>query len=109
MWEMLRKSINGVINKVNVSNIHNVVVEIFNENLLRGRGLLAKSIMKAQSASQNFSHVFAALVAIINTKLPDIIKILIHRLILQFQRSYKRQNKIQCVSTLKFLAHLVNQ
>lgn len=51
MWEMLRKSINGVINKVNVSNIQNVVLEIFNENLLRGKGLLAKSILKAQSAS----------------------------------------------------------
>jgi pre-mRNA-splicing factor CWC22 len=51
MWEMLRKSINGVINKVNVSNIHNVAIEIFNENLLRGKGLLAKSILKAQAAS----------------------------------------------------------
>lgn len=47
MWEMLRKSINGVVNKVNVSNIHNVVIEIFNENLLRGKGLLAKSLIKA--------------------------------------------------------------
>jgi pre-mRNA-splicing factor CWC22 len=47
MWEMLRKSINGIINKVNVSNIHNVILELFNENLIRGRGLLAKSIIKA--------------------------------------------------------------
>lgn len=84
MWEMLRKSINGIINKVNVSNIHNVILELFNENLIRGRGLLAKSIMKAQAASQNFTHVFAALVAIINTKLPDVVKILIHRILLQF-------------------------
>lgn len=82
MWEMLRKSINGIINKVNVSNISNVIMELFNENLIRGRGLLAKSIMKAQSASQSFTHVFAALIAIINTKLPDVIKILIHRTLL---------------------------
>ena len=47
MWEMLRKSINGVINKVNVSNIQNVVLELFNENLLRGKGLITRSIMKA--------------------------------------------------------------
>mgnify|MGYP000748915887 CR=1 FL=1 len=33
MWEMLRKSINGIVNKVNVSNIHNVVLELFNENV----------------------------------------------------------------------------
>ena len=109
MWEMLRKSINGIVNKINVSNIHNVVLELFNENLIRGKGLLARSIMKAQTASTNFSHVFAALIAIINTKLPDVIKILIHRVILQFQRSFKRSNKITCVSSLKMIAHLVNQ
>jgi len=109
MWEMLRKSINGIINKVNVSNIHNVVLELFNENLLRGKGLLAKSIMKAQAASQSFTHIYAALVAIINTKLPAVMEILIHRVLLQFQRAYKRNNKIVCISSLKMIAHLVNQ
>jgi pre-mRNA-splicing factor CWC22 len=48
MWESLRKSLNGIVNKVNVSNISNIVMELFNENLMRGKGLLIKSIMKAQ-------------------------------------------------------------
>ena len=47
MWEMLRKSINGIINKVSVANISHIVLELFNENLLRGRGLLAKAVMKS--------------------------------------------------------------
>jgi pre-mRNA-splicing factor CWC22 len=47
MWEMLRKSINGIVNKVNVSNISNIVMELFNENLMRGRGLLVRAIIKA--------------------------------------------------------------
>lgn len=47
MWEMLRKSINGVVNKVNTANIQNIILELFNENLLRGKGLLARAIMKA--------------------------------------------------------------
>ena len=47
MWEVLRKSINGIVNKVNVSNISNIVMELFNENLMRGRGLLVRAIMKA--------------------------------------------------------------
>ena len=109
MWEMLRKSINGIINKVNVSNIQNVVLELFNENLLRGKGLLARSVMKAQAASQNFTHIYAALVAILNTKLPDVVRILLHRVLLQFQRAYKRNNKITCITSLKMIAHLVNQ
>ena len=36
-WEALKKSINGLINKVNAPNIKNVLPELFRENLLRGR------------------------------------------------------------------------
>lgn len=39
MWEMLRKSINGVINKVNVVNLQHIIIELLNENILRGKGL----------------------------------------------------------------------
>lgn len=81
MWETLRKSLNGIVNKVNVSNISNITMELFNENLMRGRGLLVKSIMKAQQASPTFTHVFAALIAALNTKLPDLGRLLIHRVI----------------------------
>jgi pre-mRNA-splicing factor CWC22 len=109
MWEMLRKSINGIINKVNTSNIQNVIYELFNENLLRGKGLLATAIIKSQMASPNFTHVYAALAAVINSKLPNVIKLLIDRYILQFQKSYKRNNKIVCMATTRMLAHLVNQ
>ena len=47
MWEQLRKSINGIVNKINVSNISEIIMELFNENLMRGKGLLARSVMKA--------------------------------------------------------------
>ncbi|XP_019860320.1 PREDICTED: pre-mRNA-splicing factor CWC22 homolog, partial [Amphimedon queenslandica] len=36
-WEALKKSINRLINKVNVSNIANIVKELVQENLVRGR------------------------------------------------------------------------
>lgn len=109
MWENLRKSINGLINKVNVSNIQNIILELFQENLIRGRGLLTKAIFKAQMASPNFTHVYAALIAVLNTKLPEVVKLLISRYIIQFQKAYKRNNKIVCVAAVRMLAHLVNQ
>jgi pre-mRNA-splicing factor CWC22 len=84
MWELLRKSINGIINKVNITNIQNVLIELFNENILRGRGLLARAIIKAQMASPNFTHVYAALISVINTKLPEIVNLVIRRVLLQF-------------------------
>ena len=109
MWEMLRKSINGIVNKVNVENISNIIMELFNENLIRGRGLLARAVMKAQMASPGFTHVYAALLAAVNTKLPEIVKLVIHRTIAQFQKAYKRNNKIVCKATTQMIAHLVNQ
>ncbi|EJD53001.1 MIF4G-domain-containing protein [Auricularia subglabra TFB-10046 SS5] len=108
-WDALRKSITGIVNRVNVANIKNVVPELFGENLIRGRGLFARSIMKAQAASLPFTPVFATLVAIINTKLPQVGELVLTRLISQFRRSFKRNDKIVCNATTMFIAHLVNQ
>ncbi|KAH8114221.1 MIF4G-domain-containing protein [Phellopilus nigrolimitatus] len=108
-WDALRKSITGIVNRVNISNIKDIVPELFSENLIRGRGLFSRSIMKAQSASLPFSPVFAALVAILNTKLPQVGELVLTRLVSQFRRAFKRNDKIVCHSTTTFLAHLVNQ
>ncbi|KAF8638231.1 hypothetical protein AX16_010534 [Volvariella volvacea WC 439] len=108
-WDALRKSLTGIVNRVNVTNIKQVVPELFSENLVRGRGLFARSIMKAQAASLPFTPVFAALVAIINTKLPQVGELVLTRLISQFRRAFKRNDKTVCVSSTTFIAHLVNQ
>ncbi|RWS26408.1 pre-mRNA-splicing factor CWC22-like protein, partial [Leptotrombidium deliense] len=108
-WEALKKSINGLINKVNVSNIAIIVRELFKENVIRGKGLLARSLIQAQSASPTFTHVYAALTAIINSKFPQIGELIIRRLILQFRRGYRRNDKPICLSATRFVAHLVNQ
>lgn len=93
-WDALRKSITGIVNRVNITNIKDVVPELFSENLIRGRGLFARSIMKAQAASLPFTSVFAALVAIVNTKLPQVGELLLARLVSQFRRAFKRNDKV---------------
>lgn len=108
-WEALKKSINGLINKVNVSNIKHIVPELFGENLVRGRGLFCRSIMKAQAASLPFTPIYAAMAAIVNTKLPQVGELLLHRLIMQFKKAYKRNDKAVCLSSTSFIAHLCNQ
>ena len=90
MWEMLRKSINGIINKVNIANIQNVIIELLNENILQGRGLVARAIIKGQMSSPGFTHVYAALLCVLNSKLPEIGLLVVKRVILQFQRAFKR-------------------
>jgi pre-mRNA-splicing factor CWC22 len=96
-WDALRKSLTGFVNRVNSVNIKQVVPELFGENLIRGRGLFARSIMKAQAASLPFTPVFAALVSIINTKLPQVGELVLTRLISQFRRSFKRNDKVRPV------------
>ncbi|CAK4028790.1 Pre-mRNA-splicing factor cwc22 [Lecanosticta acicola] len=108
-WEALKKSINGLINKVNVSNIKHIVPELFIENLVRGRGLFCRSIMKAQAASLPFTPIYAAMAAIVNTKLPQVGELLINRLIIQFRKAFKRNDKSVCHSSTTFIAHLINQ
>ncbi|KAI5680737.1 hypothetical protein M9H77_01964 [Catharanthus roseus] len=112
-WDALRKIINGlvnkVVNKVNATNIKNIIPELFAENLIRGRGLFCRSCMKSQMTSPAFTVVFAALVAVVNTKFPEVGELLLKRIILQLQRAYKRNDKPQLLAAVKFIAHLVNQ
>ena len=108
-WEALKKSINGLINKVNTANIKYIVPELFGENLVRGRGLFCRSIMKAQAASLPFTPIYAAMAAIVNTKLPQVGELLIKRLIMQFRKGFRRNDKAVCLSSTTFLAHLINQ
>ncbi|OXV09498.1 hypothetical protein Egran_02734 [Elaphomyces granulatus] len=108
-WEALKKSINGLINKVNVSNIKYIIPELFGENLIRGRGLFCRSIMKAQAASLPFTPIYAAMAAIVNSKLPQVGELLLSRLIVQFRKAFKRNDKAVCLSSTTFIAHLCNQ
>ena len=98
-WDALRKSINGLVNKVNATNIKNIIPELFGENLIRGRGLFCRSCMKSQMASPGFTDVFAALVAVVNTKFPEVGELLMRRIVLQFKRAYKRNDKVHIPST----------
>ena len=79
---------------MSISNISNIVVELFRENIIRGRGLFARSLMKAQHASPAFTNVYAALVAVVNTKMPENGELLLKRLVEQFKRAFRRNDKV---------------
>ena len=65
--------------------------------------------MKAQAASLPFTPIYAAMVAIVNTKLPNVGELLLKRLIVQFKKGFKRNDKAVCLSATTFIAHLCNQ
>lgn len=82
-----QKSINGIINKVNASNLAQLAPALFRENLVRGRGLLCRALVTAQAASPAFSDVYAAVVAVVNSKLPAVGELMVTRLAASFDRS----------------------
>jgi pre-mRNA-splicing factor CWC22 len=40
---------------------------------------------------------------------PQVGELILRRLVIQFRRGYKRNDKALCLSTTRFIAHLVNQ
>jgi pre-mRNA-splicing factor CWC22 len=108
-WDALKKSLNGIVNKVSQKNIAKIIPELFSENLMRGKGPLCQSLIKAQAAAVGFSNVYASLVAVINTKLPEIGELLSIRLISAWTKAYQRNQKSTLISTSIFIAHMVNQ
>lgn len=80
-----------------MANIGNIVSELFQENVVRGRGLLARSVIQAQAASPMFTHVYAALVSVINTKFPQTGELIAKRLVSQFRKGYRRNDKVKII------------
>lgn len=108
-WEALRKSILGLVNKVSPYNLKEIAIELLQENIWRGRGLLCRAVMRAQNTSPKFTNVYAALFAILNSRFPDLGVLLLKRLVDQFKKAYRRRDKLNLISATKFIAHLVNQ
>ncbi|MBZ3869783.1 Pre-mRNA-splicing factor CWC22-like protein [Sciurus carolinensis] len=75
----------------------------------KNRGLLSRSVLQAQSASPIFTHVYAALVAIINSKFPQIGELILKRLILNFRKGYRRNDKAHEVLCLEMLTLLLER
>lgn len=109
-WEDLKRTINGTINRLSVSTIKPLIHDLFtNANLIRGRGILARSILRASQASPQYANVYAALAAVVNTKLPEVGELLLTRAILAFRRGYKTKDRNGVSSSLSLLGHLFNQ
>ncbi|CAJ0571850.1 unnamed protein product, partial [Mesorhabditis spiculigera] len=98
------------IDGTNTGQLGEIMIrELLQENVIRGKGVLTRSIIQAQAFSPTFSHVYAALVAVINSKFPSVGELTLKRLVVQFKRSFRRNDKATTVTVSKFIAHLINQ
>jgi len=65
-WDNLKMSIETAIKKLNPGNIRSTRTKLIKLNIIRGKGLLCRAIMEAQSNSLHFTHIYATLVSFIN-------------------------------------------
>jgi pre-mRNA-splicing factor CWC22 len=100
-WDALKKSINGLINKVNISNVKDIIADLFKENLVRARGLLCRALIKSQSTSPNFTAVYCCLISVINTKIPEIGELLVKRLIIGTFKNKEKDTEKHIKETIK--------
>jgi pre-mRNA-splicing factor CWC22 len=110
-WHDQKRVIHGTINRLNESTIKPLIHDLFSKvNLLRLRGVLAKHVLQAALTSKSqYSNVYAALIAVLNTKLPEVGELVLKRAILAFRRHYRRREKSQCLAMAIFIGHLFHQ
>lgn len=108
-WDENKKKITGLINKANSTNVTVIVKELFKCNLIRYKGLFASALIKAQETSPTFTDVYAALLAVINSRIRTIGSLVVNRILLQYRVSFVNDNKAKCLTLVKFVAHLINQ
>lgn len=108
-WEKLRRRINGIVNRANMDNASECVIEMFNLNIVRGMGLVVRSLMRAQLVSLRFTPVYAAIAASLNTRIPELGELLLHRVVAQFKEGMDLGDRGMCVASVNFIAHLFNQ
>lgn len=65
-WYKLRSTLHNLINSVNAVNIGTIKKQLLKQNILRGKGLFCRIILKTLFNSINKAHVLASLVAAIN-------------------------------------------
>lgn len=109
VWVNMKKQINGIINMVSMDNVPYCAKALFRLNLIRANAILVKTLLRAQLASPDLSPVFACLISVIGSRLPQVTELLVARLIAQFKLAYQNQDRSLCFATARFIAHLFNQ
>ncbi|KAI5960112.1 CWC22 [Candida pseudojiufengensis] len=105
-WKNLSKSINKLIHDFWIFNVKTTIFRLWKLNIVRGRGLLVRSIMKKQLQKPKETYLYSALISKINSHIPKIGKLIINRLVLQFKSGYITNNYKLCLSSVTFIGYL---
>ncbi|EPY23663.1 pre-mRNA-splicing factor CWC22 [Strigomonas culicis] len=105
-WLALMRSITGIFNRLTVETLEHSTVELFRENIIRGRGLLARTAMRTQQDNPDLSPVLCALLSRVNKELPDVVLLLCQRLVVNWNLGYRRRDWLYLENISRFIGDL---
>ncbi|GER49843.1 pre-mRNA-splicing factor cwc22 [Striga asiatica] len=108
-WLSTTSKIIDLVRKLDSDNIRRVAEEIMSHDVVWCRGPFCEAVMLAQSVSPDLSTLYAALVAAVNSRFPDVGLLLVKRVVLQLRTTYNSRNRKKMLVASRFLAQLVNQ
>ncbi|KAM3123651.1 hypothetical protein ACQ2H7_003111 [Candidozyma auris] len=108
-WQELRREIEKHVARVDRSNIKHVAVNLLQLNCVRGRGLLARAILANVLNEPDKHAVYASLVCVLNSKLPQIGEVVGARTVALWKQLYMKNDSTKIFRVMLFLCELVKQ
>lgn len=108
-WIDLRKRIEGMTSKISNESVSEISSNLFSLNIIRGRGILCRSVLYHVLKDYNTCPKYAALICIINSKFPEVGELLLSRLVCIFKRAFCHNNRQAVDHIVKFICELTIQ
>lgn len=109
LWLQLRRTIGKHVARANKSNVKHVSIKLFETNVVRGRGILARAILANVLTEPDKHAVFALLVAVLNLKVPQIGELVAARTVALWKYLYMKNDCTRIFRVLLFLCELIKQ
>lgn len=103
-WERLATHIATVVGSLKPSTVEQCYRNLLQSNLIRGKEILASSVLKYQT-DFNQGMASAALVALVNSEFPEFGDLVIREAIARFISGYKSNDKRGCYSMMSLISY----
>ncbi|KAL5238475.1 hypothetical protein ACI65C_005885 [Semiaphis heraclei] len=108
-WKILENSISNLIRQLNSEDkAKEIKKKILRLNIIRGRGILCKCIMKAQLASTGNTQIYALFIALIYEEISTVGELILIRCLKQFKNASKTKEKSVFLASVLFISYLIS-
>lgn len=103
-WIRLKQSVYLLIDNLNGENLGEICCELLKLNLFRAKGILVRKLIYNQQKYYQNTGIYANLISLLNSQIPEIGHIISNKLIINFKNEYISDKFIN----IDFICELVN-